>query len=552
MNDLLLVLPVVLPLVGAALSVLLAGHPRIQRSLGAVVLVAATLATIAILVEVEADGVISTAVGGWPAPIGIVLVADLFSAIMLVIAALMVLAVFVFAIGQPGTDLASPWFHPLYLVLAAGVSASFLTGDLFNLFVAFEVMLIASYVLITLGARPDQVRSGMTYVVISLLASTLFITAVALVYAATGTVNMADLAGKLQEIDPALRTVLALLLLIVFGIKAALFPLFFWLPDSYPTAPTTVTAIFAGLLTKVGVYAIIRTQTLLFFDGGAVDDVLLWVAGLTMFVGVLGAIAQSDMKRILSFHIVSQIGYMVFGLALTTLAGLAAAIFYIVHHIVVKTSLFLVTGLVEHEHGTAKLQRLGGLVHRRGFVAALFLIPALSLAGLPPFSGFVGKLGLVQAGFAADHGWLTAVSLLVSLLTLFSMTKIWGGVFWGEPEPDDDDRSGAAAGPVPAPVADCVGAEQVRGAGGSQASAGGEAEGAAAGAVATAPATTREAIREGEAGPPLLPVMIGATAATVALSLAIALWAGPLYDLAERAAADLLDPAAYIDEVLGR
>lgn len=492
--DLLVPLPFALPLLGAALALLLARRPTAQRWFAVATMAATAATTVVLLVRVQDVGVAATEVGGWPAPVGITLAVDRFGAIMLVVSALMVLAVHVYAVGQPGTDVSSRWFHPLYLVLSAGVSLSFLTGDLFNLFVAFKVMLIASYVLITLGARTDQVRTAMTYVVINLLASTLFLTAVALLYTVTGTVNLADLAGRLEALDPTLVTVLSLLFLVVFGVKAAIFPLFFWLPDSYPTAPTPVTAIFAGLLTKVGVYAIIRTQTLLFPDTGG-SDVLLWLAGPTMLVGVLGAIAQSDVKRILSFHIVSQIGYMVFGLALSTLAGLAATVFYVIHHIVVKTSLFLVGGLVEVEHGTGQLHRLGGLVHRRGFVAALFLVPALSLAGLPPFSGFIGKLGLVQAGFAADAALVTAISLLVSLLTLFSMTKIWGGVFWGTPEDAED---------------------------------------------ATAPTVA----------PPRL--MVAATAATVALSLAIAVAAGPIYDLAEQAAADLLDPAGYRTAVLGR
>jgi multicomponent Na+:H+ antiporter subunit D len=218
---------------------------------------------------------------------------------------------------------------------------------------------------------------------------------------------------------------------------------------------------------------------------------------LTMVVGVLGAIAQSDMKRLLSFHIISQIGYMILGLALGTLAGLTAGIFFMVHQIPVKTSLFLVGGLIEQEHGTAKLQRLGGLVHKRGLVAALFLVSALSLAGIPPFSGFIGKLALVEAGFAADRWLITAVSLAVSVLTLFSMTKVWGGVFWGTPEPDAETGSGISKG-----------------------------------------------------APPRL--MVAATAATAVLSVAIAVGAGPLYELTERAAAGLHDPAAYIDVVLGR
>ena len=486
--------PIVLPLLGAALSMAVAGRRPLQRSIGVLILLASTAASVAILVKVEAHGVQSVQAGAWEAPIGITLVADLFSAMLLVVGNLMVLAVLVYSLGQPDADRHQPAFHPVYLVLAAGVSASFITGDLFNLFVAFEMMLIASYVLITMGGTRAQIRSGITYVVISLLASVLFITAVAFIYAATGTVNMADLSQRVGELPDGLRTALALLLIVVFGVKAAIFPLFSWLPDSYPTAPTPVTAIFAGLLTKVGIYAIIRTQTLLFPPDSRAGTVLLVVAALTMAVGVLGAIAQDDIKRILSFHIVSQIGYMVFGLGLFTLAGLAGAVLYVINQIVLKTALFLAGGLIEHAGGDSQLSRLGGLVHRTPVIAALFLLPALSLAGIPPFSGFVAKLALVEAGADAGQWAVVAVSLAVSALTLFSVTKIWGGTFWG----DDPGGGPAVTGRLGAPTA-----------------------------------------------------MVAATGALVVLSLVIAVFAGPLWDLSERAAVDLLDPSAYVEAVLG-
>ena len=333
----------------------------------------------------------------------------------------------------------------------------------------------------------------MTYVVINLLASVLFVTAVAFIYAATGTVNMADLAARLPALSSGLRDALGLLLLVVFGIKAAVFPLFFWLPDAYPTARTPVTAVFAGLLTKVGVYAIVRSQTLLFPLDHA-STLLLVVAGLTMVVGVLGAIAQDDMKRILSFHIVSQVGYMIFGVALFTVSGLAGAVFFILHQIPVKTSLFLVGGLVEHDAGSTALSRVGGLVRRIPVAALLFGVAALSLAGIPPLSGFVGKLALVTAGFDSRQYAIVAISLVVSVCTMFSMVKIWNGVFWGTPE-------------EPTPV--LAGEEAV--------------------------ATPR--------------IMTLATAGLVLLTVAIALWAGPIYHLCERAAAGLLDPSAYLAAV---
>ncbi len=478
---------VAVPVLGAGLSVLVGRRLILQRviSLAAVGFVA--VAAIALLVSADSGTTQVAQVGGWAAPAGITLVADRFAAIILTSSAVILLAVLVYAMAQLGRDAVDWWFHAKYLVLTAGVALSLVTGDLFNLFVGFEIMLTASYVLLTVKTGPDEVRATMSYVVINLVASALFLMAIAFVYTTTGTLNLADLSRKMAEIDPAVRAGLSMLTLVVFGIKAAIFPLFMWLPDSYPTAPTPVTAIFAGLLTKVGAFVIIRMQTLLFAQDEP-STLLLFVAGATMVVGVLGAIAQNDVKRILSFHIVSQIGYMIMGLGFLSIAGLAAAILFITHQIIVKTGLFLVGGLVEAEHGTGALDRIGGVLHRRPVIAALFLPLALSLAGLPPFSGFVAKLALIQEGLALDRGVIVAVSLAASLLTLFSMTKIWGGVFWG-----------------------------------------------------------RETEAEGTAGAG----MVGATAVVVALSIGVALFAGPLMALAERAAVDLVDPTVYADLVLG-
>jgi multicomponent Na+:H+ antiporter subunit D len=493
----LLGLMIALPLLAAGASTVVGRWRSAQRVISLATLTTLLALGIVLLVHVDRDGIVVSQAGGWPAPIGISLVADRLSAIMVTVSAAMLLVVMVYAAGQGGVERERVAFHPVYLVLAAGVCASFLTGDLFTLFVAFEMMLVSSYVLITMGGRPDQVRSGMTYVVISLIASTLFVSALAFVYAATGTVNMADLAGKIAELPDGVRSALSVLLLVVFGIKAGLFPLFFWLPDSYPTAPGPITAIFAGLLTKVGVYAIIRSQTLLFPADSRPATLILVVAGLTMAIGVFGALAQDDVKRILSFHIVSQIGYMIMGLGLFTLAGLAGAVFYVVHHIIVKTALFLVSGLIDRRGGSSRLSEVGGLVRSAPFLAVLFALPALSLAGLPPFSGFIAKFGLVQAGVAQGSWAIVAVSLAVSLLTMFSMTKIWAGAFWGEAEqapPREPDTRGALGGP--------------RG-------------------------------------------MIAATATLGAMSVAVLVAAGPLYALAERSAGDLLDPSRYVEAVLG-
>ena len=426
-----------LPLLGSAISILVGRSRLAQRVVGITVLATLVVVSAVLLVEVDRNGTIVTEAGGWAAPMGIALVADRFAAVLLLVAEITLFAVLVYAIGEPGAERNHVGFQSVYLVLAAGVAASFLTGDLFNLFVAFEVMLTASYVLLTLGGRRDQVRSGMTYIVISLIASTLFVTALALLYSATGTVNMAHLALRMGELPEGLRTTFAVLLLVVFGIKAAVFPLFFWLPDSYPTAPSPITAVFAGLLTKVGVYAIIRTQTLLFPEDSRPATLLLVIAAATMVVGVLGAIAQDDIRRILSFTIVSQIGYMVMGLGFFTLAGVAAVVYSIVHHIIVKTALFLVGGLVDHASGSSRLSRVGGMVRTTPVLALLFLLAALSLAGIPPLSGFVSKFALIAAGVEADQFAMVAVSLVVSFLTLFSMIRIWAGAFWSPAEGQD-------------------------------------------------------------------------------------------------------------------
>jgi multicomponent Na+:H+ antiporter subunit D len=505
--EVLLPLPVALPLLGAALSILVPRRPTVQRVLSLVVLVGLLAASVALLVVVDRDGTQVVQAGGWVAPAGISLVGDRLSALLLVVSAAVLLAVLVYAIGQgvadAGRSIPIAVFHPCYLVLAAGIALAFLTGDLFNLFVAFEVFLVASYVLLTLNGGKEQVRAGMTYVVVSLLASVLFVTAVGLVYAATGTVNMADAAVRLQEVPDGVRVALGLTLLVTFGIKAALFPLFSWLPDSYPTAPSPVTAVFAGLLTKVGVYAVIRTQTLLFPGEPAIARVLLVIAALTMVVGILGAIVQDDVKRVLSFTIVSHIGYMLLGLGLYSVAGLAGAVLYTVHHIVVQTTLFLVAGLMERREGTSSMLRSGGLQHVAPLLAVLYLVPALSLAGIPPLSGFVAKLGLFQAGLDAG-GALPVMAVvagtLTSLLTLYAVGRVWVEVFWG-------------------PVAEVV-----------------------------ADADPTDPIDVGVTRTPRL--MTSATVAAVVGMVSITFVAGPLYGLAQRAAEDLVDPRTYTGAVL--
>ncbi|MER7993092.1 MULTISPECIES: Na+/H+ antiporter subunit D [Micromonospora] len=492
-------LPVVVPLLGAALTLLLSGRPRLQRSISVLCLSSVLVVAAVLLVEAYRFGPVVVQVGGWPAPVGIVLVADQLAALMVLVSSAVTLCVLLYSIGQGRgeTSETAPVsiYHPTYLVLTAGVTNAFLAGDLFNLFVGFEILLAASFVLITLGGTEVRLRTGSTYVVVSILSSLLFLSAVGLVYAATGTLNMAQLAGRLDALPSGVRLTLQLMLLLAFGIKAAVFPLSAWLPDSYPTAPAPVTAVFAGLLTKVGVYAIIRTETLL-FPGGQVAGLLMVVAGLTMVVGILGAVAQSDLKRLLSFTLVSHIGYMIFGVALSSVAGLSGAIFYVVHHITIQTTLFLVAGLVEERAGSTDLRRIGGLARVAPMLGVLFFVPAMNLAGIPPFSGFLGKLGLLQAGVAAG-GTLPAVLVgagtLTSLLTLYAASRVWNIAFWRAPR--------LASTTVPARLPG---------------------------------------------------LMVGATTALVALGVLFTLAAGPLFQVTSNAATDLRERTPYVRAVLPR
>ncbi len=433
-----LALPIFIPLLAAALSLLSWRKRMLQRALGLGASFLLLAAGIDLLRVVSSEGVQVLRVASWPAPFGIVLVADLFSAIMVALVGSLAAIVSVYSAADLNSRHEVFGFHPLYHVLLMGVCGAFLTGDIFNLYVWFEVILIASFVLLALGGSRGQIEGALKYVILNLLASSLFLTAVGLLYSAFGTLNMAALAESLraEETPTGVPTVLAMLLLVAFGTKAAMFPLFFWLPASYHTPPVAISTIFAGLLTKVGVYSLIRIFTLLFVgDAAFTHRLILFLAGATMLTGVLGAMAQNEFRRILAFHSVSQVGYMVMGLGLFTSDAIAGSIVFMLHHSVVKSNLFLVSGIARRLAGSFELKKLGGLYALYPYVAPLFLLPALSLAGFPPFSGFFAKLVLVKAGIQARAYTIVAVSLAVSVFTLVSMMKIWGEAFW-RPSPE--------------------------------------------------------------------------------------------------------------------
>ncbi|MDX2185306.1 MAG: Na+/H+ antiporter subunit D [Opitutaceae bacterium] len=493
----LLVLPLMVPFVTALGAFSTRSSQVLQTSASLIGALVGAFASVLLVLRVDTDGYLVTQAGGWAAPFGITLVADRLAAVMVCVTAVICLAVTVYPLGRDTWDSTEGDRAPLVQLLVMGVQGSFLTGDLFNLYVWFEVMLMASFVLLTLGNRAGQLEGAIKYVVLNVIASTLFLAGAGLLYGKLGTLNMADIAVRLSDpVNSELMFSTGMLFLVAFGLKAGVFPLFFWLPASYHTPPPVISALFAGLLTKVGVYVLMRSYTL--FLASAFPKLqlgLLAIAGLTMLTGVLGAAAHFDIRRILSFHIVSQIGYMIMGLALMTPLALAGTVFYLVHHIVVKANLFLVAGIVERLEGSGELSKIGGLWRSRPFLALVFLVPALSLGGIPPLSGFWAKLALIQAGTQAQAWGVTAVALVVGLMTLFSMTKIWAEAFW-------------------------------------------KAAPAVEGAAGAKPAS-----------PGLFP--IGTVVALAGVTVWLGIAGGPVFDFSLRAAEQLLEPAGYIHAVLG-
>jgi multicomponent Na+:H+ antiporter subunit D len=440
-NGILVVLLV--PFFTAIVLALLREHPRLEKALSVGSAAGTTLFAYGLLFYVDAHGIQATVLGGYLAPYGIAFVADRLACIMLCLSMTVGTVVLAYTCFTVTEAQQRHFFFPFFHMLLLGVNWAFVTGDLFNLFVAYEVMLIGSYGSMMVGASRQQVRQTMMYVAINLVGGALFVAGLALVYALTGTLNMADLAERTASLGgerAAMLTAASMVLLLVFALKAAAFPLFFWLPDSYPVVPAGVNGYFAGLLTKVGVYSLLRVFVMVFRqDGHALaTEILLFLSGFTMLLGVLGALCQWEMRRILSWHIISQVGYMLMGIGLATdariaPAAVAATIFYVVHHIIVKSSLFLVSGVAETVTGRTKLKEMGGVLALAPGAALLFFVAALSLAGMPPFSGFLAKLVVLRAALEGHRFAIVLVAVLTSFLTLLSMMKIWGYAFWGAP-----------------------------------------------------------------------------------------------------------------------
>ena len=503
----LLIWPILVPLVTAGGCLVLWNSATAQRVVSVVGLGVLLYGNIRLLSGVLQDGPQAVQPGNWAAPFGITVVADPLSALLALMTALIGLGVVIYALGDLDGERETTGFHPLLHALLAGVGGAFVTGDIFNMYVWFEVMVIASFGLIALGGERTQVDGAVKYVVLNLVATTVLLMAIGLLYGITGTLNMADLAQVVPEHpDQGLLMAVAALFLVAFGMKAAVFPLYFWLPASYHTPRAAISAVFAALLTKVGVYAMIRVFTLIFTEGQAFTyGAILLVGAVTMIVGVLGAVAQNDLRRVLSFNLVSGIGFILVGVGLGTALGLAGALYYTVHHIVVMSALFMGAGLVQRLGGAEGLDRLGGFYVKEPWIAVMFFFVAMSLAGVPPLSGFWPKVIVVQASLTNGAYPVAAAALVTGFLTLYSMAKVWCLAFWRDRADATPASLSAAAAPNDVP-----------------------------------------GVSQGQRRLLIIPF-----AALTIATLVIGLWAQPLLAFSQRAAAQLISPEAYITTVLG-
>ncbi|MGR3616456.1 MAG: monovalent cation/H+ antiporter subunit D [Paracoccaceae bacterium] len=432
----LIVLPVILPALLGPFIIMVIRHQldlqRIFSVAGSVALLVISL----ILASQVADGSVQVyELGDWPAPFGIVLVLDRLSAMLLVLTTVLALAVVLYSIGT-GWDTRGRNFHALLQFQLMGILGAFLTGDAFNLFVFFEVLLIASYGLMIHGGGAVRLQAGVQYVVYNLLGSTLFLFALGTIYAVTGTLNMADIAIRVSELpaeDTALLRVGAVMLLLVFAIKGAVLPLHFWLPATYANAPLPVAALFA-IMTKVGAYAIIRVYTLAFgpnveVTAGLVGDWLLPAALLTLAVGSIGVLGSRELGRLVAFGSIASVGTLLVSISIFTPEATAAALYYTIHSTLASAILFLIADMVvERRNGDISAQRP---MAQNGLISAMFFVGAIALAGMPPLSGFIGKLLVMDAARGSDLVWtIWAVILVSSLITIIGFARAGVMLFW--------------------------------------------------------------------------------------------------------------------------
>ena len=513
-----IIAPVLLPAMMAAIIVLAARfHETLQRIFSVASLVAVLAISIGLYMQASDGTVTLYQLGDWQAPFGIVLVADRLATTMVLLTAVLALPVLVYAIGS-GWDRRGQHFHALFQFQIMGIMGAFLTGDAFNLFVFFEVLLIASYGLMVHSGGATRTRAGVQYMLYNLLGSTLFLFALGTLYAQAGTLNMADLAQRVAQADPgnsAGLRVAAVLLLLVFAIKAALLPLHFWLPSSYAEAPAPVAALFA-IMTKVGAYGIIRFYTMIFpptspLMAGAHEEWLLPLALLTLAIGMIGVLGAREIGRLVAFSVIGSMGMLLASVAHFTPAGIASALYYALHSTLTTAALFLIVDVIRERRGSVAgeveetLPMAGGAL-----VAGLFFVACIAMAGLPPLSGFIGKLLILEASTGSPMmGWVWAVVLGSSLIAVVGFSRAGSTIFW-KPHQVAVEKCGSVDDPE-----DEQGARELRDpTGGNQ------------------------------------PMPMLAIGTLVALLIALTVFAGPVMRQLDATAAQLFAPQPYISTVL--
>ena len=428
------ILPILIPLLTGIFLIFLTRKVNVQRVVSLISAIISIVIAFSLVIEVKTDGIQVLQASNWDAPFGISIVADMLSALLVLVTSIIVFSVLIYSFKHIDADREKFFYYPLVQFLIVGVNGAFLTGDIFNLFVFFEVMLMSSYVLLVIGGTKIQLRETIKYLLVNVIASALFVVAVALLYSVVGTLNIADISQRIAEVEqPAIITVIAILFLVVFGLKGAIFPLYVWMPGSYYAPPIPILALFGALLTKVGIYSILRTFTTLFYHQPEyTHSIMLYLSILTIIFGCIGVMAYMDVKKIIIYNIVVAIGVILFGISVMNTEAIAGSVMYTLHDMLIKSALFLLIGIMIAKTGTSNIKRMGGLIHHNPLLGWMFFIAAISLAGVPPFSGFAGKLMIIQGAFKGGHYAGGLIVLFSSLIVLYSVMRIFIYAFWGE------------------------------------------------------------------------------------------------------------------------
>lgn len=427
--------PILLPFLGAIMLLLLPRKVIIQRIAALFFGILLLLGSGFLVYYIHTHGITTVNIGSWKAPFAISIVADMLAALLTFTTSLLVVFVIFYSFYSIGKPRERFFYYPVLFFMIIGVNGAFLTGDIFNMFVFFEVMLMASYVLLVIGGTEIQLKATIKYLLINVISSAFFIVAIGLLYSMIGSLNMADISQKISTLGShqyGMLSVVGVLFLFVFGIKAGVFPLYFWLPGSYFAPPMPILALFGGLLTKVGVYAITRTFSLFFYQETSFVMPLLSILALcTIVLGAIGAISYYDLKTVLIYNIMIAIGVILYSISLMTRESLNGALFYLFHDMLVKTALFLIIGTIIAITGYSSTKRFSGLMSVKPAVSWAFFIGTIALAGIPPFSGFIGKLLIVEGAFNLGRFTGGIIILISSLFVLFSMIKLFSKGIWG-------------------------------------------------------------------------------------------------------------------------